>query len=290
VQEHEPGNEAYVREVHDKGLSFDLGTMSRRRMLAGIGSAGAAALLGGAVLGRTPAAQATTAAACLEEVESETAGPFPADGSNGPDVRTTSGIVRTDITTSFGGYSGTADGLPLTFSLVVQDLDCAPLAGAAVYAWHCDRLGRYSLYSSGVTNQNYLRGIQVTDATGLVTFTSIYPACYSGRWPHIHFEVYSSLDDATTGAGPIRKTSQIALPEDVSDNVYENVDGYEQSVVNMSRISLATDMVFRDDLAAREMATVTGDLTDGYSATLTITVDPEGEETGGGGPGGPPTA
>ncbi|WP_305785398.1 intradiol ring-cleavage dioxygenase [Symbioplanes lichenis] len=283
---HDQDNAAYVRRVHDKGLAFDLGTMSRRRMLTVLGGTGFA-LAGSALLGRSAEAE-TVAAACLEEVESETAGPYPADGSNGPDVRTLDGVVRRDIRSSFGTSDTVAGGVPLDFSLVVQDLDCAPLAGAAVYAWHCDREGRYSLYSSGVTDENYLRGIQVTDATGLVTFTSIFPACYSGRWPHIHFEVYSSLEDATTGAGPIRKTSQIALPEDVSDTVYEQADGYEQSVVNMSRISLATDMVFRDDLAAREMATVTGDMTGGYVATLTITVDPAGEETGGGGPGGPP--
>ncbi|WP_306214757.1 dioxygenase family protein [Actinoplanes sp. RD1] len=283
---HDQDNAAYVRRVHDKGLAFDLGTMSRRRMLTVLGGTGLA-LAGSTLLGRTAEAR-TTAAACLEEVESETAGPYPADGSNGPDVRTLDGVVRRDIRSSFGTSDTVAGGVPLEFSLVVQDLACAPLAGAAVYAWHCDREGRYSLYSSGVTDENYLRGIQVTDATGLVTFTSIFPACYSGRWPHIHFEVYSSLADATTGAGPIRKTSQIALPEDVSDTVYEQADGYEQSVVNMSRISLATDMVFRDDLAAREMATVTGDVASGYVATLTITVDPAGEETGGGGPGGPP--
>jgi protocatechuate 3,4-dioxygenase beta subunit len=176
--------------------------------------------------------------------------------------------------------------VPLDFSLVLLDLEGEPIAEAAVYAWHCDREGRYSLYSTGVTDQNYLRGIQVTDATGTVTFTSIFPACYSGRWPHIHFEVYSSLENATTGAGPIVKTSQIAIPEDVARQVYAT-DGYSQSVANMSRITLATDMVFGDDSAARELATVTGSVADGYAATLTLAVDPSGEETGGGpGPGG----
>ncbi|WP_067500031.1 intradiol ring-cleavage dioxygenase [Actinoplanes sp. TFC3] len=261
---------------HDRGLAFDLATMSRRRMLAALGGAGLA-VAGGGLL-RTTSAEA--AAACLQEVESETAGPYPADGSNGPDVRTESGIVRSDLRPSFGASNTVAAGVPLQFSLIVQDPACAPLAGAAVYAWHCDREGRYSLYSPGVTNENYLRGIQVGDDTGTVTFTSIYPACYTGRWPHIHFEVYSSLADVTSGAGPIRKTSQIALPEDVSDTVYAEADGYEQSETNMSSVSLATDMVFRDDLAAREMAVVTGDVSSGYVATLTITVDPAGEETG----------
>ena len=284
----DPENAAYVRAVHDKGLAFDLGTMSRRRMLAVLGGAGALTLAGGsALLGGT--AQAAEAA-CAELVESETAGPFPADGSNGIDVRTVAGIVRRDIRPSFGDSTTVAGGVPLRFSLVVSDLSCAPLVGAAVYVWHCDREGRYSLYSSGVTGENYLRGIQVTDRHGCVSFTSVFPACYSGRWPHIHFEVYSSVADATSGAGPIRKTSQIALPEAVADDVYANAAGYEQSVANMGQITLSTDMVFGDDLAAREMAAVTGDVTCGYRATLAITVDPTAVEVPGGpgGPGGPP--
>jgi len=284
--EPDPGNAAYVRAVHDKGLAFDLGTMSRRRMLAVLGGAGALAVAGGgALLGGT--AQAA-AAACAEVVESETSGPFPADGSNGIDVRTVAGIVRRDIRPSFGGSTTVAQGVPLRFSLVVSDLSCAPLVGAAVYAWHCDREGRYSLYSSGVTGENYLRGIQVTDRHGRACFTSVFPACYTGRWPHIHFEVYLSVEDATSGVGPIRKTSQIALPEDVADNVYANADGYQQSVTNISQITLASDMVFGDDLAAREMAVVTGDLTCGYNATLAITVDPTAVETPTGPPSGPP--
>ncbi|WP_027341438.1 dioxygenase family protein [Hamadaea tsunoensis] len=260
-------NDAYVRAVHDKGLKFDLATMSRRRMLAALGGAGLTAAVGGPLaLG-----DATATAACATEVESETAGPYPADGSNGPNVRVLSGVVRNDIRPSFGTASGTAAGIPLTFSLTVLNPSCVPLVGAAVYAWHCDREGRYSLYSSGVTTQNYLRGIQATDAAGKVSFTSIYPGCYSGRWPHIHFEVYRSLATATTASGQIVKTSQIALPQNISQAVYATT-GYAQSVTNLSRISLSTDMVFRDDLAAREMATVTGNTAGGYAAALTITV------------------
>ncbi|MEU4245556.1 intradiol ring-cleavage dioxygenase [Actinoplanes sp. NPDC026619] len=268
----EQDNDAYVRAVHDKGLAFDLGTMSRRRMLAAVGGAGAIAVAGGALIGASGKADAA-AAACLAEVESETAGPFPADGTNGPDVRKVSGVVRNDIRSSFGTSSTVATGVPLTFSLVINNLSCAPLAGVAVYAWHCDKLGRYSLYSSGATNENYLRGIAATDATGKVTFTTIYPAAYSGRWPHIHFEVYTSVADATSGTGLIRKTSQIALPKDTSTAVYASSSGYTGSTANMRRTTLASDMVFGDDLAAREMATVTGSVAAGYVANLAITVN-----------------
>jgi len=276
----ETENAAYVRAVHDRGLAFDLGIMSRRSALAAVGGVGVVAFLGG---------QSAWAADCLEEVESETNGPFPADGSNGIDLRTASGVVRSDIRSSFGDASGTAEGIPLSFSLTVQDLSCAPLVGAAVYVWHCNREGEYSLYSTGVTDQNYLRGIQATDETGTVTFTSIYPACYSGRWPHIHFEVYSSVADATSGSGTIRKISQIALPEEADAAVYAT-SGYDASVTNLAQITLATDNVFGDDNAAREMATISGNPTDGYTAGLTVTIDPTASETPGGGmpPTGPP--
>jgi hypothetical protein len=75
-------------------------------------------------------------------------------------VLSQSGIVRSDIRSSFGQFSGTAEGILLTIRLTILDASnaCAPLAGAGVYLWHCDRAGQYSLYT--VTDQNYLRGVQ----------------------------------------------------------------------------------------------------------------------------------
>ena len=139
----------------------------------------------------------------------------------------------------------------------------------AVYLWHCDRPGRYSLYSAGVTNQNYLRGIQQADANGIVTFTSIFPGCYAGRWPHVHFEVYPTLASASQVSNRIA-TSQIALPKATCDQVYAT-SGYEASITNLSQISLATDNVFSDG-AALELATVSGTLSGGLTATLTVAV------------------
>ena len=184
-------------------------------------------------------------ALCAARVPEETAGPFPGDGSNGPNVLPLTGAVRSDIRSSFAGLSGTADGVPLTIALtIVSASTCAPLAGRAVYIWHCDRLGRYSLYNSGVTNQNYLRGVQEADGSGRVVFTSIFPACYAGRWPHIHFEVYPTLAAAQNVANKVA-TSQIALPKASCDEVYATT-GYEQSVRNLSQVSLASDNVFSD--------------------------------------------
>ena len=217
-----------THDDHDDfgGLHRDLratgAAMGRRnlfRMAAKLGGAvGALQLLGCGGSSTSPTASTattttptpTTNAAC-SVIPNETEGPFPGDGSNGPNVLTLSGVVRSDIRASFAGLSGTADGVPLTIALtIVSKSTCAPIAGRAVYLWHCDRVGRYSLYTSGATNQNYLRGIQESDSTGKVTFTSIYPGCYSGRWPHIHFEVYPSLATAVSVANKIA-TSQIAM-------------------------------------------------------------------------------
>lgn len=122
--------------------------------------------------------------------------------------------MRQDITSSFGTGSAVAEGVPLTFTLTLLDNSngCIPLAGAAVYAWHCDRDGKYSMYDSGLANESYLRGVQKADANGQVTFTSIFPGAYSGRWPHIHFEVFESMSNATA-AGQALAVSQIALTQ-----------------------------------------------------------------------------
>jgi protocatechuate 3,4-dioxygenase beta subunit len=263
-------------EVVDQGLRFDVDTLvSRRRLLAflGIGTAtvGLAACTGGSGSASSPTASSPTAAA--GEIPDETAGPFPGDGSNGPNVLDQSGIVRSDLRSSFGGMSGTAEGVPMTLELTVADLanGGVPFAGVAVYVWHCTREGGYSLYSDGVTDQNFLRGVQVTDSAGKVSFTSIFPACYSGRWPHIHFEVYPDEGGITDSTAAIA-TSQVALPKDVCDAVYAQT-GYEASVSNLARLSLTSDNVFGDDGGASQLATVTGDVRAGYTVSLPVRID-----------------
>ena len=270
---------------HDHGLAHDLQTIERRRALLWLAGAGAVSLLGcgggddkstsstsTSSSGSSSTESSTSTCAVIPE---ETAGPYPGDGSNQSsgstsNVLTLSGIVRSDIRTSVGDASGTAAGVPMTITLTLVNTNssCSSLAGYAIYLWHCNRDGKYSLYSSGITGENYLRGVQVTDSNGQVTFTTIFPACYSGRWPHIHFEVYPSLAQATGYANKV-KTSQMAMPADVCSEVYANATGYSASVANLAQISLASDNVFSDG-TTYEMATVTGNVTDGYAATLTV--------------------
>jgi len=286
---------------HDRGLAHDLSTLlGRRRALQLFAGAGLVALVGcgsdddgatttgaagadstaattsassTAASASTAAAASTadsTTAASTEAIPEETAGPYPGDGSNGPNVLTESGIVRSDIRSSFGSSSTVAAGVPTTVELTVTDAATGTaLAGAAVYLWHCDQEGRYSLYSNGVTGENYLRGVQEADADGKLTFTTIFPAAYSGRWPHMHFEVYPSLDEATS-AGSVLVTSQLALPEDTCDAVFAT-SGYEQSVTNMAQTSLDSDNVFSDGVD-QQTPGVSGDVDTGIALTLTVPV------------------
>lgn len=229
---------------HDLGLTHDLPTvLNRRRALGLLSAAGLVAL-----------------AAC--------------GGGSDPSSATPSesGIVRQDLTSSFGGASGVAAGVPTTIDLTVVDLNSGsttPYAGAAMYLWHCDREGRYSMYDNEIKDENYLRGVQVTDASGRLSFTSIFPAAYDGRWPHMHVEVYRDESSATSGSNKLR-TSQLAIPEDARAAVYAT-SGYEDSAQNLQRTSLDSDMVFSDGYSL-QLAEATGSVDEGYTLSLTIAV------------------
>jgi protocatechuate 3,4-dioxygenase beta subunit len=283
-------------ENHDRGLDYDLPRLLHRRgmlkLVAGVGL-GAGLITLGACGSSTTAGEASspsgirpagspnsggapeesrqTSDTANGELPDETGGPYPGDGSNGANVLNQSGVVRRDITSSFGSSTTKAEGVPLDITMTINDFadNKSPLAGGAVYVWHCDREGRYSLYSQGVTDENYLRGVQETDDRGQVRFSTIFPACYSGRWPHIHFEVYPSLAKATNGANKIA-TSQMALPDATCQAVYAT-SGYEQSRSNLSRVSLERDNVFRDGYDL-QLPTVTGDPSSGYQLTFSCAV------------------
>src|SRR5471032_30334 len=278
---------------HDKGLAHDLDTLGRRRVLLGAAGLAATTLLtvwgcggggsdassdtssssgssGSSSSGSSSGSSSTGTCAVSAE---ETEGPFPADGSNTingtvSNALALTGIVRSDIRPSFGSMTGTAAGVATTLQLTLVNANssCADLSGYAIYVWHCDRDGEYSLY--GVTDQNYLRGVQATDANGLATFTTIFPACYSGRMPHIHIEVYRTTTTATSYTNKL-KTTQLAFPVDVCTTVYSTAAGYSASVTNFAQISFATDMVFSDGTTT-EMSTVTGSVADGYVVSLQV--------------------
>ncbi len=293
-------------EDHDLGLAHDLTVMtamaSRRRALRMFAGVGTAALLTGcggdtesaagtvstsptptptATSTPTPTPTATATATptgtCIVD-PTETAGPYPADGTNTSNgttsnVLTASGVVRSDIRSSFlNGSTTTAGGvaLKLTLTVVNANAACAPLAGYLVYLWHCDAQGRYSLYD--VPAESWLRGALVTDANGQVTFTTIFPGCYAGRFPHMHFEVFSSAAVATGGRFA-SLTSQLAMPTAACSAVYGGSSLYSASIANYSRVSTSNDNVFGDNTAAQiaqQTPTLTGSVAEGYVGTAII--------------------
>ncbi|OEZ64213.1 intradiol ring-cleavage dioxygenase [Duganella sp. HH105] len=292
-------------DTHEHSLAADLGAMlnlasdrrqSLRWLLAGasalpvLGCGGGGSSAGDSTSSATTTAPSTTtpgtstttpgtttpAAGSCAVIPEETGGPYPGDGTNSNssgvvNVLTQSGVVRSDIRSSFNGPTGVAAGVPLTIKLQIVDANgsCAALSGYAVYLWHCDRDGNYSLYSSGVTAQNYLRGVQVSDSSGNLAFQTIFPGCYAGRMPHVHFEVYPTLAKSASAANRI-KTSQFTFPMATLNEVYAT-SGYGASVRNLAQISYASDNIFSDGYSL-QMAAVTGNASDGYVVTLTVGV------------------
>ena len=208
------------------------------------------------------------------EIPEETAGPYPGDGSNGPNALTESGVVRQDITSSFGSASGrrrgrAADGRPArSTTSTARTRRRSP--GAAIYLWHCDRGGNYSMYDGDAVEENYLRGVQEADADGRLSFTTIVPgllrralAAHALRGLRV-----ARLRHQRVGQARARRSSR--CPRTCATTVYAT-EGYEQSVANLAQVSLDSDGIFSDGYSL-QMATVTGSVEEGYVATLNVPV------------------
>jgi protocatechuate 3,4-dioxygenase beta subunit len=191
--------------------------------------------------GSTSGSVASTNGACAVTPE-ETAGPYPSVVS----------IVRSDIRE---GKSGVP--LNLTITVVNTSSGCAPVANANVEIWHCDVSGNYSEYGSQTT-QTYLRGIQTTDASGQVHFTTIYPGWYQGRATHIHIEVKINSRSV--------KVTQIAFPESINNTVYASSVYASRGSNPTSNLS---DGIFADSLSS-ELVTPAGDPSSGYTASCQV--------------------
>jgi protocatechuate 3,4-dioxygenase beta subunit len=265
---------------NDGGLVRDIELIGRqlverRRALSLIGlAAGSMAITSGASLLFPPAARA--GGTCVADAP-EIAGPYPADGTNHAsgstsDVLTESGVVRRNVRSSFLTTSTKAKGVKvrLKLKLVNTNAQCSALANFAVYFWHCDRDGLYSLYT--IPKESYLRGVQVSDENGKLEFVTTFPGCYPGRWPHMHLEIFTGLAQATNGHNALL-TTQLALPADVCGAVYNNAKGYSGSIDPFSKITLATDQCFGDNTPAQNAAMTPkfkGDIDGGYVATVAV--------------------
>jgi protocatechuate 3,4-dioxygenase beta subunit len=261
--------------------------LARRATIGLIGSALAAAVFGGCSGGNAVSGSSSSSSGSggsggssgsssdCSMTSTETAGPYPGDGTNTDETGTTidvlslSGIVRSDIRADIGG-TNLQSGVPLTVQLTLENLNngCSGLAGYWIYIWHCSSEGYYSAYEASTNNgghnyegTSFLRGAQQTDSNGQVTFTTIFPGRYTGRVNHIHAEVFSS-------AGLAAANSVLVSQFCFDDSIDAEVDS-SYSNTNSASLTNTTDGVFGNKYSSLEFA-LTGDITTGYTATATI--------------------
>jgi protocatechuate 3,4-dioxygenase beta subunit len=244
-----------------KKTERDAFVTARREAMKILGAGASAVLLAcgtdmmdaGSGTGGRDGSAGTSACAIIPE---ETIGPYP----DKTGMLTSATYNRRDITEGKTGLP-----LDVVLSIVNTSAGCAAVASAQVIVWQCDAEGHYSEYSGQPggydgTGATYLRGVQTADARGQVTFRSVYPGWYPGRATHIHIQVFVG--------GNSKKVTQLAFPETVNSAVYAT-GVYAAKGLNPQ--SNAADMVFADSLPS-ELATLAGDSTSGYTATLTIGV------------------
>ena len=231
---------------------------STRRGFLGFVSATAAGLLPGRA-GAAPAAPSDEPACILTPHAEE--GPFYSDPR----------LVRSDIAEG-------RPGVPLTLRLrVIEAGPCTAIKGARVDIWHCDAKGLYSAFPGqsdahdvDETGKTFLRGTQVADEAGWVTFNTIYPGWYDGRTTHIHFKVF--LDDRTV------LTGQTFLPDALNEFIYTNVPDYGDRARQRMVINANDHVIERSDPQHRAFCAVKEER-DRYVASLTLGVDRRAETT-----------
>lgn len=261
--------------------------LSRREMLALLGTTGATFFLGGCAVpglgGRPPGGgpgsvesstdlsalatvNASLPAGCVVRPEM-TEGPYFVDEElNRSDIRSdpTDGTIK--------------EGVPLALALNVSQINgqsCTPLAGATVDIWHCDALGVYSdVTDTGfdTIGQKFLRGYQVTDENGVVQFSTIYPGWYSGRTVHIHVKIRT---EATDGAA-YEFTSQLYFDDTLTDQIHAQEPyagkGGERDTRN------DTDMHYAN--GGDQLLLALAEDGEGYAATFEFALDLSDSEAG----------
>src|SRR4051794_6041389 len=224
--------------------------LNRRTTLKALLGLGGAAIV---VPAWNETVEAADTLACVQQTPTVTEGPYWVDEK----------LFRSDIRTDPNTGAARA-GIPLALTINVQNIGggaCATVPGAYVDIWHCDAKGIYSdegTYNPGggtgtvnTSGQKFLRGYQITDENGKVTFTTIYPGWYSGRTIHIHFRVRTYNGNTVLG----NFVSQIFF-DDAVNNVALASSAYARSTARDTTNS--SDMVYRVANNDRMLAPITG--------------------------------
>jgi len=199
-------------------MNDEKGSLNRRQALGAIGAAAGATAFGGArsFVSAATVPHRTRVSAIWPDcvvTPAQTEGPYFVDKV----------LERADIRVDPTDGSVTT-GLPLRLRLGVHRVDsgaCSPVTGAQVDVWQCDAAGIYSAVRDtqglfDTREKKFLRGYQVTDASGVVEFQTIYPGWYPGRTPHIHFKIRLSAGSQRA----FEFTSQLYFEEATNDRVY----------------------------------------------------------------------
>lgn len=255
--------------------------LNRRRMLAGAAGATIAPLaIGGSVLAQdasTPGTAGSTPGSTCLLLPEMTEGPYYLDDM----------LVRQEIAEDKAG-------VPLELTMTVVDAEpCSPIPDAAVEIWHCDANGFYSGFvdnspggqandagyiDDGSDAGTFLRGIQLSDDSGNVTFRTIYPGWYGGRAIHIHLSVHLGGEDeeGTYEGGTTAHTGQIAFADEVTDRVAE-VEPYASRTSTF--LLTAEDGLFAphidDESVFVTLEQVNPDaVEEGFTGTILLGIDP----------------
>jgi len=205
----------------------------------------------------------SSGSSCTATPEGEI-GPYFADDSD-------SGFNRSNILANLDGTE-TQTGVPLTLNVTIIDTEnsCAALEGAQVDIWHCNASGVYSdIASENTSTQTWLRGYQLSDANGLVSFTTIIPGWYSGRTTHIHLRVRSNYSEASSTSDGTN-TTQVFFPQSLIDTLANSVSPYSSEGTNPT--TNVADRVYTDQTHGEMLLTLTGTTSGGYTADITIGV------------------
>jgi protocatechuate 3,4-dioxygenase beta subunit len=199
----------------------------------------------------------TASAACSESLEGEE-GPYFVDDS-------ATGYERTNILSNLDGTE-TQVGIPMALTVYVFDSEksCAAMEGVQVDIWSCNALGVYSAESSESTvGQSWLRGYQLTDATGKVEFSTIIPGWYQGRTTHIHLRFRSTYDETDTSGS---NTMQVFFDQTLIDEIDTTVSPYSTNGTDAT--TNASDRVYSTEEDGTTLLTLSGSISAGFTATV----------------------
>jgi protocatechuate 3,4-dioxygenase beta subunit len=235
-----------------------MGEISRRQALAGFGSVSLGALLAAcsgdedSPTARVETSQGTTSTVEPKGSSSDLASRFDDAATCTQTAEQTEGPFYFDVDRIRSDIREDREGAMLRLGVRVRDAaECEPIGNAVVDIWHCDAEGSYS-----EPGETYLRGAQVTNADGIVEFTTVYPGWYPGRTVHIHAKVH--LDRQTV------LTTQFYFDDTVSAHVFvddpypgeSNRDGFNQT----------------DGLYDRNLELTLSEEDDGYRGLITVDV------------------